>query len=214
MLSMIRANLSSVLTHIEPIGLALFVISICSAVIFFRASIFPGWRKRNFTTDNTLSELRELRKHHETAGRLQDLIEFDGAGSWPPQACHNTAWPIALRPYHDVYLKLAKSLPTANVPLDKEIVSKRRLEYRAQMRNLLHNNVDLSAVEEILSVTEAMDRSVLSEKAYNGFYACIAISRHAFRFVQILDTSVSNLSDFSSPDGPPYLLSKSHKRKS
>ncbi|KAJ5663479.1 hypothetical protein N7507_004210 [Penicillium longicatenatum] len=132
-----------------------------------------------------LFEFEEMRKHHETADLLQKLIEFDGVGSWPPQASHGKAWPIALRPYHGVYLKLAKSLPTANVSLDKEILSRRRFEYRAQMRNLLQDNVDLSAVEEILSVTKATDRALFSENAYNGFYACIAVSRHAYRWATI-----------------------------
>jgi hypothetical protein len=49
------------------------------------------------------------------------------------------------------------------------------------MRKLLHDRVDLSAVEAILSAVEAGDESVLTAAAYNGFFACIALSRHAFR---------------------------------
>ncbi|KAJ5986382.1 hypothetical protein N7451_010747 [Penicillium sp. IBT 35674x] len=78
-----------------------------------------------------------MREDHETADLLQHLVEFDGAGSWPPQASHGKAWPAALRPYHDIYLSLAKALPTASVSLGKETHSSRRLEYRTQMRNLL-----------------------------------------------------------------------------
>lgn len=150
-----------------------------------KALIFQKQSRGTSSPEDLLSEIKAMREYHETADLLQHLVEFDGAGSWPPQASHGKAWPPALRPYHDIYIKLAQLLPMTNVSLDKEIQSTRRLEYRVQMRNLLHEKIDLSAVEDILLAAEAGDRSLLSVKAYNGFYACIAVSRHAFRYFWI-----------------------------
>ncbi|KAJ6110140.1 hypothetical protein N7486_002375 [Penicillium sp. IBT 16267x] len=182
MLSTIRDILSTILTAMGPTWLALFVITMCSTFIFFKALMSRKQDREDSTPENILLELKEMRGNRETADLLQHLVEFDGAGSWPPEASHGKAWPTALRPYHDIYLKLAPSLSIENVPLDKEIHYRRRLEYRVQMRNLLRENIDMSAVENILSASEAGDNSVFSAKAYNGFYACIAVSRHAFRW--------------------------------
>ncbi|KAJ5903316.1 hypothetical protein N7504_005699 [Penicillium tannophilum] len=181
MLSMTWYMASTTLTAMGPIWLTLSLIFICSAVIFFKDLVFQK-QKGTSSLENILPELEAMRGDHETADLLQHLVEFDGAGSWPPQASHGKAWPAALRPYHDVYLKLAKLLPTANVSLDTEIHSSRRFEYRTQMRDLLHEKIDMSAVKDILLATEAGNHSVFSTKAYNGFYACIAVSRHAFRW--------------------------------
>ena len=131
--------------------------------------------------EDVLAQIKAIRDDHETAGLLQHLIEADGAGNWPPQASHGDAWPTALRPYHNIYLELAPSLPVREVSLDNEINSKRCLEYRTRMRKLLHDCIDLSAVKAILLAVEAGDKSALPVDAYNGFFACIALSRHAFR---------------------------------
>lgn len=187
MLSMTWYMVPTTLTAMGPTWLTLSLVFICSTVIFFKGLIFQK-QKGSSSLENIFLELEAMRGNHETADLLQHLVQFDGAGSWPPQASHGKAWPAALRPYHDVYFELAKSLPTANVSLDTEIHSSRRFEYRAQMRYLLHERIDMSAVEDILLAAEAGDRSVFSAKAYNGFYACIAVSRHAFRYVWIAGT--------------------------
>ena len=136
----------------------------------------------NFSSpEDVLAQIKAIRDDHETAGLLQHLIETDGAGNWPPQASHGDAWPTALRPYHNIYLELAPSFPAREVSLDNEINFKRCLEYRTRMRKLLHDRIDLPAVKAILLAVEAGDESAFPADAYNGFFACIALSRHAFR---------------------------------
>ena len=132
--------------------------------------------------ENILAQIKAICEDHETAGQLQNLIETNGAGSWPPRSSHGDAWPAALRPYHNIYLELAPSLSTKEPSLDTDVNTKRCLEYRARMRKLLHDHIDLPAVKAILSAVETGDESALTADAYNGFFACIALSRHAFRY--------------------------------
>lgn len=138
-------------------------------------------KKKPPTSENVLWGIQAIRGDHETAELLQHLIEFDGGGSWPPEASHSQAWPTELRPYHDVYLGLSKLLPTQKVSLDNELNLRRCLHYRTQILKLLRNKVNLLAVKKILSTVEAGDNSAIPANAYNGFYACVAVSRHAFR---------------------------------
>lgn len=131
--------------------------------------------------ERLLDKVKDLSEKHEVARTLQCLIETDGAGSWPPRARHVDGWPEALRPYHEVYLQLVPALSHDGI-LPEDIVSYNRcLEYRGRMRELLARRIDLDAVANIMASVENRDRSLLDRGAYNGFYACIALSRHAFR---------------------------------
>ena len=127
-----------------------------------------------------IHELRTLKVRHKTASILVDLVEEDGAGAWPPKANHDS-WPRALRPYKDIYLMLNSILPTAEPSLDNDVSHQRRNNYRTQMRKLLVERVNVAQVEEILIAVEAGNRDVLPRDAYNGFYACVAVCRHAYR---------------------------------
>ncbi|OXV07234.1 hypothetical protein Egran_05000 [Elaphomyces granulatus] len=53
------------------------------------------------------------------------------------------------------------------------------------MRKLLRDNVSLSEVEAILAAVEAGNELPFPSDAYNGFFACIAMSRHAYRWATI-----------------------------
>ncbi|OXV07235.1 hypothetical protein Egran_05001 [Elaphomyces granulatus] len=53
------------------------------------------------------------------------------------------------------------------------------------MRKLLQDNVSLSEVETILATVEAGNELSFPSDAYNGFFACIAMSRHAYRWATI-----------------------------
>lgn len=122
--------------------------------------------------------------NHEAAQALRDMIKTDGAGSWPPKASHRDSWPTALRPYHDIFLELAPLLPVDQVSTDDTINQARRVEYQTRLQKLLQERVDLSAVESILlAVEKGTDRSLLSESACNGLFACIGHLRHGFRYV-------------------------------
>lgn len=145
------------------------------------------WRKRHrpMEVDETgnfskIRELKTLRSRHETALVLSELIENDGAGAWPPKANHDS-WPTALRPYKDIYLELLPLLPTAEPSLDDVVNSERRHKYRSLMRKLLTERINIAEVEAILVAVEAQHWDAFPRAAYNGFYGCIAVCRHAYR---------------------------------
>ena len=117
---------------------------------------------------------------HELAQALINLIEKDGAGAWPPRANHDS-WPIALRAYKDIYLELASLLSIAEVSLDNEVNRARIENYRLRMRDLLADRVDIASVRSILETVEAGSWEAFTRDAYNGFYACMAVCRHAYR---------------------------------
>ena len=127
-----------------------------------------------------IRELRKLRGRHETASILLELLEKDGAGAWPPKANHDS-WPPALCPYKKIYLDLVPLLPTAEPSLDDTVNRERINDFRALMRKLLKERINLAKVEEILAAVEAGNVDVFPRDAYNGFYACVAVCRHAYR---------------------------------
>lgn len=88
---------------------------------------------------------------------------------------------MALRPYKDIYLELIPLLPTAERSLDDNVNNARRNKYRSLMRKLLTERINIAQVEEIMAAVEAGNWDVLPRDAYNGFYACDAVCRHAYR---------------------------------
>ena len=129
-----------------------------------------------------LLRLEFLQSRHETASVLADLVEKDGAGAWPPKADHES-WPLALRPYNDIYLELLPLLSYAEPSTDDRINNERCQKYRSLMRTFLTQRINIAEVEEIMSAVESGSQDVISRAAYNGFYCCIAVCRHAYRYV-------------------------------
>lgn len=125
--------------------------------------------------------LKELAQHHETAAALLQLVDTDGAGSWPPRTTHGSDWPAALQPYHEIYLELLPLLSSADPSLDDAVSNEKRSRYRELMRKLFVARVNLAEVEGILAQAAAGNWGVCSRRAYNGFYSCIGVSRHAYR---------------------------------
>ena len=163
------------------------ILALCALGALFIASGILLWKRQPRPVDiedsgnsSRIHELRILKGRHKTASILMDLVEEDGAGAWPPKANHDS-WPRALRPYKDIYLELNSILPTAEPSLDNDVNNQRRNNYRTQMRTHLADRVNVAQVEEILIAVEAGNRDVLPQDAYNGFYACVAVCRHAYR---------------------------------
>jgi len=182
MFSTIQFLLWTAIAYAKTVWLTIYTKTICSAFIYAMTVFFgPRNESGSFAPEDVLAQIKAIQGDHETARLLQKLIETGGGGSWPPRSSHGDAWPTALRPYHNIYLELAPLLPAREVSLDADVNSKRRLIYRTHMRKLLHDHVDLSAVEAILSAIETGDEPTLAVDACNGFFACIAISRHSFR---------------------------------
>lgn len=152
-------------------------------------TIFSGtllWRRRprlaaEVDEMGSYSKIENLRtlKDRETASVLLELFDKDRAGAWPPKANHEL-WPMPLRPYKDIYLELVPMLPATEPSLDDNVNNERRNRYRSLMRRLLKERINIAEVEQIMAAIEARNWDVLPRDAYNGFYACIAVCRHAY----------------------------------
>jgi hypothetical protein len=134
------------------------------------------------TNQDMIHDIKELAGCHETAASLITLIDKDGAGSWPPRANHeHSTWPVALRPYKDIYYEMAPLLPSANVSLDDDVNRERIIYFRSRFRKLLNERVDLGQVTLLLQAADAGRWDVFPRDTYNAFYCCIAWCRHAYR---------------------------------
>ncbi|EEP76193.1 predicted protein [Uncinocarpus reesii 1704] len=149
------------------------------------------WRRRPKTVEASnpgnswmIRDLAALKDRCEAAAALSKLVEEDGAGSWPPKADHNS-WPTPLLPYKDIYLELAPLLPTPRPSLDSEVNDEKRARYRSLMRRLLSERINVPQVEDILATVETGNWESFPRDAYNGFYCCIAVLRHAYRWATI-----------------------------
>ncbi|PQE26176.1 Indoleamine 23-dioxygenase protein [Rutstroemia sp. NJR-2017a BBW] len=123
-----------------------------------------------------------IRALHPAEASLKNLIDVDGAGSWPPRTTYGQAWPEVLRPYHDIYLELVPSLSTEELSSDDKVNFQRCLDYRVRYRQLLAERIDMKQVAAVLSASENGAKDLLPGEAWNGLFACIALSRHAFRW--------------------------------
>ena len=154
-------------------------------LVLFTIALF--WKKRTKPINSNLRHIQTLTfkgqtPPHRIATILSELIDKDGAGAWPPKANH-TSWPMALRPYKEIYLKLAPTLSVAEPSLDVNFNHDRRIKYRSAMRKLLNKEIDMGAVKALMTATEAEQWDVFTRDAYNGFYCCIAVCRHAYRYL-------------------------------
>ncbi|KAK3897548.1 hypothetical protein C8A05DRAFT_38900 [Staphylotrichum tortipilum] len=137
-------------------------------------------------TDDVVRDIKQLAECHEAAALLSDLIHQDGAGEWPPRSNHDyTSWPAALRPYRDIYAEMAPLLPTSDLSLDDDVNRARISTFRSGFQTLLQERVNLAQVEQLLAAAEAGRWDVFPRDTYNGFYACIAWCRHAYRWATI-----------------------------
>ena len=134
------------------------------------------------TTENQLKihKVIALATNHEIAAALSEMINKDGAGSWPPRTDHHS-WPAPLRPYQGIYLKLIPLLSSAKPSLDDNVNTERRTRFRWRMRKLLADRIDITQVDRAMAAAEAGDWNDFPRECYNGFYCCVAVCRHAYR---------------------------------
>lgn len=133
-----------------------------------------------FDAKHRLSDLSKFRNQHELASVILNLIEEDGAGQWPPRVSYKS-WPETLQIYHDIYQDLVPSLSCPNPSLDDQCNTKRCAAFRARMREMLNERVDLTAVQELLDAAEAGNWHRFRRDHYNGFYCAVGNLRHAYR---------------------------------
>lgn len=135
---------------------------------------------RSRSSEIGLEELKALEARHPVHSAFITLVNDEGAGSWPPRATHDK-FPLALRPYQQIYATMAPLLATADPSLDDENNKLRCQEFRSRMQALLTENVDMKATRSALEAVQSGDWEAFPRDAYNGFYSCIACLRHAYR---------------------------------
>lgn len=127
-----------------------------------------------------LADLKALKLRHDVHSAFMAMVNDEGAGSWPPRATHDD-FPPALRPYQHIYAAMAPLLPNADPSLDDECNAIRIADFRSRMQALLTERVDLDAVQRVLETVESGNWDAFARDTYNGFYACVACLRHAYR---------------------------------
>lgn len=167
--------------------LALAVVAILVLVAINRYFSQSDFKRYVFQSDSKcssaeigLQDLKELRIRHDVHSAFMTMVNDEGAGSWPPRATHDD-FPPALRPYQHIYAAMAPLLPYANPSLDDECNKIRIADFRSRMQTLLAEKIDMDAVRSILETVESGNWDGFPRDAYNGFYACIACLRHAYR---------------------------------
>jgi hypothetical protein len=119
----------------------------------------------NDKKESTVQNIIALAEHHEIAELLSDMIQKDGANSWPPNTNHtHTTWPTPLQPYKEIYLELAPLLPQATPSLDDEVNILRIETFRQRFRDLLHDRVDLVEVAKVRRVATIIQMANLLTK--------------------------------------------------
>lgn len=170
---------SSVITSIQFV---LLLLAVCTYIVY----LIPQ-RPQLRPLTQQIGELFRLRWtkdskiQNEAAVALSKLIQYDGAGTWPPRADH-VNWPPALVPYRDTYFEMVPLLSTAKASLDDHINNIIREDFRAKMRKLLKQRINIQEVEEIMAATELDGPGSLPRSALNGFYNCVAVCRHMYRY--------------------------------
>jgi hypothetical protein len=122
-----------------------------------------------------------LRQPHKLVSTFATLVDQDGAGTWPPKADHSS-WPVALRPYKEVYLEMVPFLAAATPSLDDDVNRERRHAFRSSMQKLLAERVNQALIKSILQQVEAGNLEILPRDQINGFYCAVAVCRHAYRY--------------------------------
>lgn len=100
---------------------------------------------------------------------LRDLV-----ADWPPTTHSHQSWPLKLHGYHQVWEATQPHLTTATSELDSTINRATIEGFRERMILALKENIDLEGVNYTL------DHDI-PPFTWNGFTACIAFLRHAFR---------------------------------
>ncbi|KAH6639607.1 hypothetical protein C7974DRAFT_135175 [Boeremia exigua] len=121
---------------------------------------------------------------NEASFALSKLVHYDGAGTWPPRTDHIN-WPPALIPYRNTYFEMVPLLSSAAASLDDDTNIRIRNDFRIKMRTLLKQSINIQEVERIMVAAEMASPQSLSRSAYNGFYNCVAVCRHMYRWATI-----------------------------
>ncbi|KAI5920758.1 hypothetical protein F4810DRAFT_681133 [Camillea tinctor] len=92
-----------------------------------------------------------------------------------------------------VLLKVLPQLTTATLSSDDTANHERRENFRVAMRTLLGENIHIASVTKLLDEVEADEWVHFSRDALNGFYCCLALSRHAYRWALMPVVKIAQL---------------------
>ncbi|CAD6448862.1 a46f086a-1e1e-4904-a37a-fd01776fa871 [Sclerotinia trifoliorum] len=176
-------NFDLIIANTQLSVLCLFPVAVFGLFLnLYRKAILGRSNRRKAQSGNAYASPIEtiVYEPHAAQNSLRDLVEIDGAGTWPPTTVYGDAWPETLRPFHDIYQAMAPALSTAELSADDLKNFQRCLDFRVQMRTLYNDQVNMDEVKALLDAAEN-DENFLSRAAWNGFFACIALSRHSFR---------------------------------
>lgn len=158
------------------LSLAVVAILVLVAIIRYLFQV----ESKSSSPEIGLQDLKALRVRHDVHSAFMTMVNDEGAGSWPPRATHDD-FPPALRPYQHIYAAMAPLLPWSDPSLDDECNKIRIADFRSRMQTLLAEKVDMDAVQSTLETVQSGNWDAFPRDAYNGFYACIACLRHAYR---------------------------------
>ena len=177
------------------LGLTYTVFQLWKLLVPTKAGEAYGARDEDrFPANQMVDGIKSYTDYHETAAVLHELIEKDGAGSWPPRANYNLAsWPVSIRSYKRIYMDLAPLIPQAKPSLDDRVNLARISSFREQFRKLPREQIDLAQVNHLLDAADAGRWDVFPRDVYNAFYCCIASSRHAYRWATVPVVKVAQL---------------------
>lgn len=157
---------------------------LCAVAAIAWAISAIGRKKPSSKCHTFTSEVKALQNQHPVAKSFHKAVSSVGGGVWPPKATHGASWPAQLRPFHDIYIAISSMLAVAksDISLDDETNCRKIEAFRSKFAQLLREKIDIAEVQIILERAELSASDELPSDAYNGFYACIAMSRHAFRW--------------------------------
>ncbi|KAI9151253.1 hypothetical protein HJFPF1_08452 [Paramyrothecium foliicola] len=200
-----------ILDRLSIVGLILFRHSqaACFTLVgHVEAAVTEIWMRSDdcgIATQQLLKDIKHLVDFHETAEALDELVQKDGAGSWPPRVSYERdTWPAAVRPYDRILKDLLPQLATPKASLDDDTNSARIADFRSVFRRLLNEHIILEGVEELLKAAEAGRWDAFPRDTFNAFYCCLAMSRHAYRWGTIPAVKVAQLEQVV--DFPPELV--------
>ncbi|ESZ97408.1 hypothetical protein SBOR_2236 [Sclerotinia borealis F-4128] len=178
------SNFDMIIANTQLSILYLFPVAVFGLILnLYRKAILGRSNQKKAQAGDAYAALEQTVTYapHAAQDSLQDLIENDGAGTWPPTTVYGNAWPVPLQPFHDIYQAMAPALSVAELSGDDVKNFQRCLDFRVQMRTLYNDQVNMGEVKALLDAAEH-DENVLSRAAWNGLFACIALSRHSFRW--------------------------------
>ncbi|KAJ7230444.1 hypothetical protein GGX14DRAFT_583231 [Mycena pura] len=143
--------------------------------------LFQAWSQPAPQILSTSLDILDDPLQHPAMTCLRDLVVLGGGGSWPPRASYRDTWPPPLRAYDSVWRAMEASFPVSQSSTD--MAHNRTLidSFRSRMRSQLEQQVTIGNVQFALQRAES-DPESCSQAAWLGFWLCVSILRHSYRW--------------------------------